>query len=117
MNTEPFKPHPNLSDELNQSIVESELAGGAWLEKMAVGKTLRIQTRNTLYLLTKTADGYLLSGSAKYCPTPTKAYPHGSTWGGSMLKIMFVGIGMHLEIGIEGKGTITTSEIQTVEEV
>lgn len=110
--------HPNLAPEINKAIQDSEIAGGAWIDRLEVGKTLKIQTRSREYTLEHRSDGFYISGHPRFCPTPSKCRVHGSTWGGSMLKVGFVGIGMHLEVYIEDlKDVITTSEIQEVVEV
>jgi hypothetical protein len=121
-----FQPHPNLSKEINDSIAESEIAGGVWFDKpewatsvegtsLPEGSTVHVRTRNTLYLIEKRPDGTYISGNARFCPTPTKCSVHGSTWGGSMLKVGWIGVGMRLEFSVEGDGrTVTTSEIQDV---
>lgn len=129
--------HPNLSNEINANIAKSEIEGGVWInlpeeyavkarkEALAkgnvlqVGKRLKVQTKNTLYVIEKRGEKeFYISGSQRYCPTPVRANIHGSTWGGSMLKVGFVGRGMHLEFSISGhEGAITTSEIQEITEV
>jgi hypothetical protein len=53
----------------------------------------------------------LLSGHPEFCPTPTEARIHGSTWGGSMLKTKFLGRGMSLEFARPGRRTILTTRI------
>lgn len=110
--------HPNLSAEVNRNIAQSEADGGVSLKSLAVGKALLVQTKNTLYLIEKRGEGeFLISGNQGYCPNPTKVNIHGSTWGGSMLKVGFVGIGMRLEFSILGKpGAITTSQIESIQE-
>lgn len=128
MGNDIFKPHPNLSDEINNAIIESELAGGADIDKLPVGKKLMVQTQNTLYTIERREDGVYISGNKRYCPEPTKCHINGSTWGGSMIKVGYVGVGMYLEFmldvqgdrkvgSVDGHGRILTSEIQTVEEV
>ncbi len=113
---EPFRPSPHLDEAVNQAIIESELQGGARLSKLAVGRRLLIQTQHTRYVLDHVEpEIWMLSGHPKYCPVPVRAVVHGSTWGGSMLKFDWVGIGMHLEVGL-GDLVITTSEIQSVTE-
>jgi hypothetical protein len=113
-----FEPHPNLSPEINAAIAESELAGGAYVDKLAVGKTLKVQTKNTLYLIEKREDGLYISGNAKYCPDPVKCTIPGSNFGGSMIKMNFIGRGMYMEFHTDGHPrAITTSEIQEVTEV
>jgi hypothetical protein len=104
--------HPNLSDKINRNIRESELTGGIMWKDLPTGARAEVQTKNTLYKLEKREEGTYIEGHAKYCPTPTKCVIQGSTWGGSMLKMGWIGIGMHLEFSIER--TITTSEIQDV---
>ena len=109
------KDHPNLTPEVNNAIQESELAGGIWWRGLPVGSVVQVQTANTLYRLEKREDGDYISGNQKYCPEPTKVSIHGSTWGGSMLKIGFLGMAMYLEFSVEGHGTITTSLMSNVE--
>jgi hypothetical protein len=112
-----FEPHPNLSDEVNAAIAESELAGGAYVNKLAVGKKLLVQTKNTLYTVERREDGLYISGNAKYCPVPTKCRIPGSNFGGSMLKMDFVGRGMYMEFHTDEHPTvIVTSQVQEVTE-
>jgi|SRR5208337_2495886 len=122
-------PHPNLSKKINDQIAESELQGGVWIRKpegaavkdepyLPVGKTLKVRTMNTTYLIENREDGTYISGNAKYCPEPTKCNIHGSTWGGSMLKMGWIGVGMYLEFSTDKHPyRITTSEIQDVQEL
>ncbi len=111
--------HPNLSDDVNRNIDQSDRDGGVFLTDVPVGTIIKFQTRNTKYTIVKTGEKYgdcTIQGHPKYCPIPTKAYIHGSTWGGSMIKMDFVGKGMHLEFSTdEHKGNILTTEIQSIE--
>lgn len=118
MNDRPFQPHPNLSDEINDNISRSEVEGGARLNDLAVGSRLSVVTRNRTYTIERRPDGLWISGHPKYCPEPVLASIPGSTWGGSMLKMGFVGIGMHLEFRpLTSERVVTTSEIQDVKEI
>jgi hypothetical protein len=138
---QPYTPHPNLSDGINNAIANQELLGGVWLlppqgesvkdePYLATGKTLRVQTQNTLYIIEKRGDDeFLISGHAKYCPTPVKCHIFGCNYGGSMLRMNYVGRGMYMEFAIDipadkrkrgeidGHGTIVTSKIQEITEV
>lgn len=119
----PRKNNPNLSDELNRNIAQSEIEGGVYLNNLKVGAILHVRTKNTLYVIEKVDDGYMISGNPKYCPEPLLTYIQGSTWGGSMLKVGFVGRGMRLEFSDPrygpryAKGCVTTSEILEITEV
>jgi hypothetical protein len=126
----PWTPHPNLSDGINNAIMEQEMLGGVWLTKpegelvkdepyLATGKTLHVQTKNTLYVIEKRGkDEFYISGSAKYCPKPVRCTIHGSNFGGSMMQLSYVGRGMYMEFSIEDHpSTIITSQIQEITEL
>jgi hypothetical protein len=107
-----------LTPEVNAAIIESEIDGGAFLRNLPAGKALKVTTKNRVYIIRKVGDDTLIQGHPEYCPVATKATIHGSTWGGSMIKIGFVGRGMHLEFStVDHPGAVTTSKIQNVEEV
>lgn len=121
--------HPNLSPELNAICEKSETQEGIYLydpgfgptvaEKnvLPIGATVAVQTRNTRYLIVKTGEKtFTIEGNLRYCPSPVDAHIHGSNFGGSVLKLGFVGPGMYMEFSITPPGgTISTSVIQSVE--
>lgn len=106
-------PHPNLADQANRNIIQSEIEGGVYLQDIPIEGKLEIQTENRSYTVIKLGeDEVLISGHPEFCPEPVSARVHGSTWGGSMLKTDFLGRGMHLEFQHPGyKGAIITSRI------
>ncbi len=113
-----FEPHPNLSDEINSAIAESELAGGAYLDRLRVGGKLVIRTKHTVYTVERRDDGLWIWGNLKYCPAPTRCRIPGSNFGGSMLKMNFVGRGMYMEYHTDEHPTvIVTSQVQEVTEL
>jgi len=113
-----FGPHPNLSDEVNRGIVQSEIEGGVFLEGLPPDTVLQIQTQHHFYTAQLLGEGSaLISGHPQYCPQPVEVVIAGSTWGGSMLKMRFIGRGMHLEFHHPGYSTpIVTSRIQEIRE-
>lgn len=93
----PF-PHPNLSDQVNSNIVQSEIEGGVYLWDLPSESTLEIETQNRSYVIVHCGKGEaLISGHPEFCPEPVLVKIEGSNWGGSMLKPSYVGRGMHLE--------------------
>jgi hypothetical protein len=93
-----FTPHPNLSDEVNHNIVGSEVEGGVFLDELQPHSVLQIETQHRCYTAVMLGGSRaLISGHPEFCPEPTLVAIAGSTWGGSMLKLRFVGRGMHLE--------------------
>jgi len=108
----PFAPHPGLCDEVNSRIVESEIEGGVHLDTLPEGATLLIKTQNRSYRLVNQGQGHaMISGHPRFCPQPVRVKIGGSTWGGSMLKLKYIGRGMHLEFLHPEYNTITTSKI------
>ena len=110
-------PHPNLSDEINHNIVQSEIEGGVYLRDLQPGAVLAIQTRNRSYRLVSLGEETaLISGHPEFCPEPVKVQVQGCTWGGSMLKTKFVGRGMHLEFIHPVYRTVITSQIVDIQQ-
>lgn len=123
---EPYKPHKNFSDEINDAIIESELEGGADLELLEVGKKLEIETQsNNTYTIEKRADGYYASDKKRRLLTPMKIVIIGSRYSreGSLTKINFIGRGLFLEFKVidenyQGeKRNFLTSRIKDVKEL
>jgi hypothetical protein len=110
-----FQPHPNLSDEINGSVIQSEIEGGVHLQDVAPGTVLEVQTENRSYTIVNRGWGQaLISGHPQFCPDPVEVKICGSTWGGSMLKEAFIGRGMHLEFRHPAYLPIRTSRILEV---
>lgn len=110
------QPHPNLHPALTQQLQESAILGGIKLEDCPVGTTLEVETQNRTYRLVHTPDTWTIEGHPKYCPAPTPCRIAGSSWGGGMLKMGFIGRGMCLEFGT-ASGGVRTSTIQDVRRV
>ena len=110
--------HPNLSFEINAAIRESELAGGIWWRDVPSGTRALVKTKNSLYTIEKRQDGKTyIKGHEKYCPAFVEATIFGSNFGGSMLKVGWIGVGMYMEfttVDYRVHGIITTSRIQDV---
>lgn len=111
-----FQPHPNLADEVNRGIVQSEIEGGVFLNDLPPATVLEIQTMHHCYRAVMLGGSEaLISGHPEFCPEPVQVAIAGSTWGGSMLKLQYVGRGMHLEFRHPGyKTPIVTSRIQNI---
>ncbi|MFI5098810.1 MAG: hypothetical protein ACHQT6_12625, partial [Candidatus Acidiferrales bacterium] len=79
---------------------------------------LQIRTQHHDYTALLLGEGCaLISGHPQYCPQPVQVTIAGSTWGGSMLKVRFIGRGMHLEFHHPAYSKpIITSLIQEIRE-
>ena len=93
----------------------SEDDHGLYLNELAPREVVEIRTRNRTYRVENCGEGSaLISGHPRFCPNPVEVRIHGSTWGGSMLKVGFIGQGMCLEYSDPESRTITTSTIEEV---
>lgn len=111
-------PHPNLSDPINHNFVQSEIEGGVYLNELAFGAALLVETENRHYhLINHGAGRALISGHPEYCPDPVLVTIDGSNWGGSMLKLAFIGRGMRLEFRHPLHRTIMTSRIVNIRQL
>ena len=111
-------PHPNLSDAVNRTIVQSEIEGGVYLTDLPEGACLEVETENHLYSLKKSGCGRAwISGHPNYCPNPIEVAVGGSSWGGSMLKSSFIGRGMRLEFWHPSHELIKTSRIREIRQL
>ncbi len=111
-NPDLFRGLSNFSDEINSRIIQSEIEGGVHLGDLPGGSALVVETENRSYRVMMDGDGAAyISGHPVFCPQPTLVHIHGSSWGGSMLKVAYIGRGMHLEFHHPEYQTITTSKI------
>ena len=107
--------HPNLSDQINKNLSQSEKDGGVWLKDVPSNCGIEAHTKNTVYQIRRLGEGWEIKGNLTYCPDWTPCKIHGSTWGGSMLKMGWIGIGMCLEFSTpRHPRAITTSFIREV---
>jgi len=111
--------HPNLADAVNRNLLRSEVEGGVSLRDLPRPTTLEIHTQNRVYRVVCRPDGdALISGHPKYCPAPVRVKICGSNWGGSMLKLGYIGRGMHLEFRHpDYDRPIVTSKIVEIREI
>jgi len=85
---------------------------GFSVKQLAPGELVSLTTLNRSYWLTYLGDRRgLLSGHPRYCQTPTPVRIEGSTWGGSMIELGFLGEGMHIEFVLPDGKTLTTSTV------
>jgi len=79
------------------------------LDTFEEGMTLEVSTKNSVYTITKENDTTFIEGTDRF-PTPMKVTINGSTFGGSMLVLGRLIVGMHMELFrvVEGKSLLTT---------
>jgi hypothetical protein len=101
-----------LSEEIMAAIRKQEELGGINVHKLKLGTKLLVKTKNSLYSFESTiVPGEMIAQGGKYLLKPKKIYFSGSTFGGSMLKIGWIGYGMHMEMLLEPRRVLKTTPV------
>ena len=103
-----------LARAVHRRIVRSEIEGGIRLAALEDGCRVMVQTVNRTYELHFRGGTVWICGHPEFCPRPVPVRVRGSSWGGSMLKMAYIGRGMHLEFQHPTFDTVTTSEIVSI---
>ena len=101
--------HKKYFDELEE---EQQRLKGIDLRKLPIGTKLEVFTKNSVYtmeIISPKGEVKLMGG--KRWPEFVYANIPGSTWGGTALKILWIGYGMHMEICV-GDKTVTTTAVR-----
>ena len=94
---------------------EASRRGGVDLAELPALTRLDVRTQNTVYevvLLCPHESKALVQGG-RFFPESTESYLCGSSYGGNLLKVSWVGVGMRLEVIRDGR-RIVTSTVQSV---
>jgi hypothetical protein len=88
---------------------------GVTLESLESYDTIYAQTRNSDYkiFLLDPKSGRALVQGGKFLTEPVEATISGSTFGGCMLKMGWLGVGLRMEININGQ-RLETSPVQVL---
>ena len=94
---------------------ESTQQGGVDLAELPALTRLHVRTQNTVYqvILLSPGESKVLIQGGRFFIEPTESYFCGSSYGGNLLKVSWVGLGMRIEVMREGR-RIVTSIVQSV---
>lgn len=110
--------HPNIHPTLSTAIEKAEEDGvGFFIESLKEGDVVMVKTRNSEYSFTiqniKKSRAYMKSNNARF--TDEVVTINGSTYGGSVIKLGWVGTEMSLECYIHSESkTFKTSCVEEV---
>lgn len=94
---------------------EATRQGGVDLGELPTLTRLYVRTQNTVYhvILLSPAESKVLVQGGRFFSEPTESYLCGSSYGGNLLKVSWVGLGMRIEVMREGR-RIVTSTVQSI---
>ena len=108
-------PNASQNEAANSDTIESDIAGGVYLDDLPEGVVLEVETSGHRYtIVNRTRGEVLISGHPRFCPQPTAVRIEGSALGGCMLKCGFIGLGMRLTFQLPTHQTIRTSPIMQI---
>ena len=82
---------------------------GVALRQLEPLTELMVQTRNTSYRIVVSHEADIVIQGGTFFPDPTRAHVEGSSVGGNLLKIGWIGVGLRMEIVAEGRRIVTTA--------
>ena len=105
-----------LHPAINKALELQEEKGGIFVDKIEGDVKIEIKTYSgSTYVLTRRGGKYYLQGGM-YLPEEKEVHFNGSTFGGSMIRMKYIGYTMHLEVFvIEMNKPLTTSSIMSAE--
>jgi len=91
----------------------SPLLEGVTLMTLKACDTIHVRTRNSDYeiFMLDPKSGRALVRGGEYFAEPVEATMSGSTFGGCMLKVGWLGVGLRMEIYVNGQRTVTSPVI------
>jgi hypothetical protein len=81
---------------------------GVHLRDLAPMTTLHVHTRNSHYRIIVSAGDAVLVEGGEFFPALTPAHFSGASVGGSFLKVGWIGIGLRMEILVDGRRIVTS---------
>lgn len=108
----------HIDPRLLALIDQSEKDGGIFLKDVPHSDeaVVEVFTKNSLYEIAviDIDQRKIAMKGGKYLPEPEVCLLRGSTWGGSMTKVGWIGVGMRLEANCNNAGLLSTSSVRTI---
>ena len=85
--------------------------GGVDVVELPTLTRLHVRTENTPYqiVLLSPGESKVLIQGGRFFAEPTESYLCGSSYGGNLLKVSWIGLGMRIEVMRDGRRIVTSS--------
>lgn len=103
------KPDPPTPVATIEAFAAATQGAGLALRQLEPLTELIVHTRNTRYRIVTASDDEIVIQGGTFFPGPTRAHVEGSSLGGSLLKVGWIGVGLRMEILAEGRRIVTTA--------
>ena len=98
-------PAAGTLDGFTEAVLDS---AGLSIRDLDPLTTLIVRTRNSSYRIIVSSDTTVIVQGGQFFPDPTPARLDGSGFGGSLLKVAWIGVGLRMEIVANGQRIITS---------
>lgn len=97
-------------------FIEATRSTGVQLNELDPLTELDVRTENSLYriIVVHPHAGTVVVSGGGWCPTPVEAHLAGSGFGGSFLKMRWIGVGFRMELNV-GDQVVITSHVRSIE--
>ena len=108
-----------FDSQIVKLIEQSEKDGGIWLKDVEPDQLIEVYTQKSIYrlaLVDKVKHLVAVNSTGAHIDKPEICILNGSTFGGSMIRLGWIGIGMNLEFHRRRKvrPILTTSAVKTI---
>ena len=108
-----------FDSQIVKLIEQSEKDGGIWLKDVEPDQLIEVYTQKSIYrlaLVDKVKHLVAVNSTGAHIDKPEICTLNGSTFGGSMIRLGWIGIGMNLEFHRRRKvrPILTTSAVKTI---
>jgi len=109
------EPVTSARSTLQQFAVAAASSGGVLLDTLDAIDQIEVRTRNTTYHITVLGgtEARVLVQGGRYFPVQSEVRLNGSTLGGSLLKVGWIGCGFCMEFMHDGQ-RITTTRVREI---
>jgi hypothetical protein len=93
---------------LDGFTTEASAANGVCLRELEPMTTLVVRTQNTTYRIVVADEGGVMVEGGRFFPELTTAYLEGASFGGSLLKVGWIAVGLRMELRTQGQRIVTS---------
>lgn len=107
---------PHAATTIERFAAATAAASGLHLSQLSPIDELEVRTRNSTYHITVISpqESRVLVQGGVFFPIPCEAHLNGGSFGGSLLKLGWIGCGFSLELLHEGRRIVTT-RVRTIQ--
>lgn len=93
---------------LDGFTTEASAANGVCLRELEPMTRLVVRTQNTTYRIIVSTESAVMVKGGRFFPELTSAHVEGASFGGSLLKVGWIAVGLRMELRADGQRIVTS---------